>query len=151
MRHLASVISRLVLVVCIANSAPRIQTEPLHPVQATSHEKQQGSKDTPSQFLLTSAANDFHARHPAHSISFRKVRLGHVMTPEGEKHYMLCGQFQRVSAKAKADWAPFATIKTSGYEQYLGDQAASFCKRPSIIWDKEDLSSALQNRFDSLQ
>jgi hypothetical protein len=69
----------------------------------------------------------------------------------GEKQYMLCGQFLPAPTKDKADWMPFVTIKTSGYEQWLGDQAASFRKRPSIIWDKGDLSSSLQSRFDSLQ
>jgi transposase len=53
-------------------------------------------------------------------------------------------------AKGKAEWTPFVTIKTSGYEQWLGDQVASRCRRPSIIWEKEDLSTSLQSRFDSL-
>jgi hypothetical protein len=151
MRHIASVISILVLIVCNANSIPRSQTEVLPPVQATSQEQQKESKDTPSQFLLTTAATDFHTHNQSHTIYFRKVHIGYVMTREGEKQYMLCGQFLEKGAKDRANWAPFATIKTSGYEQWLGDQAASFCKRPSIVWDKGDLSSSLQKRFDSLQ
>ena len=151
MRHIASVISILMLIACKANSIPRSQTEELRPVQATSHEQQKESKDTPLQFLLTAAATDFHTQHQSHTIYFRKVHIGHVMTPEGEIQYMLCGQFLPAQAKDKADWTPFVTIKTSGYEQWLGDQAARLCKRPSIIWDKGDLSSSLQSRFDSLQ
>jgi hypothetical protein len=145
-RHLASVTSILVLIACKANSIPRSQ-----PAQATSHEQQKESKDTPLQFLLTAAATDFHTQHQSHTIYFRKVHIGRVTTPEGEKQYMLCGQFLPARAKDKADWTFFVTIKTSGYEQWLGDQAASLCKQPSIIWDKGDLSSSLQSRFDSLQ
>lgn len=145
-RHLACVTSILVLTECKADSIPRSQT-----AQANSHEQQKESTETPLQFLLTSAAADFHAQHPAHTIHFRKVHIGRVTTTEGEKQYILCGQFLPSQAKDNGNWTPFVTIKTSGYEQYLGDQAASFCKRPTIMWDKRDLSSSLQSRFDSLQ
>ena len=65
---------------------------------------------------------------------------------------MLCGQFLPVQGEAKAEWTPFATIKTSGYEQWTGTQAAGFCQGSSIVWDKVgDLSSALQSRLDSLR
>jgi hypothetical protein len=151
MRHLASIISILALIACEANSIPQSQTEVSRPVQATSDEQQKKSEDTPVQFLLTAAATDFHTQQQSHTIYFRKVHIGRALTPEGEKQYMLCGQFLPAQAKDKGDWTPFVTIKTSGYEQWLGAQVASFCKRPSIIWDKGDLSSSLQSRFDSLQ
>jgi hypothetical protein len=141
----------LALIACEANSITRSQSEVLHFVQTPAHEQQKASKDTALQFLLTPAATDFHTHHPAHTIYFRNVYIGSVITPEGEKQYMLCGQFLPARAKDNADWTPFATIKTSGYEQWLGDQAERFCKRPSIMWDKGDLSSSLQSRFDSLQ
>jgi hypothetical protein len=74
------------------------------------------------------------------------------MTPGGEEQYMLCGQFLPAQEGGKAEWTPFATIKTSGYEQWNGAQAAGFCQRSSVIWDKEgDLSSSLQSRLDSLR
>ena len=108
------------------------------------------ANDVPWQFLLTSAASDFHARHTSHTMDFRNVHIGYVLTPEGAKQYMLCGEFLP-RTRDKADWAPFVTIKTSGYEQYVGGQATSFCQRPSIIWSKGEFSSSLQSRFDSLQ
>jgi len=110
------------------------------------HEQPKATTDTPLEFLLTAAAADFHAQHPSHTINFRKVRFGHVLNSGGEKQYMLCGQF----LTAQGRWAPFVTIKTSPYEQWLGDQAVTFCKRKSISWGKEDLSHLLQTRFDSL-
>jgi hypothetical protein len=119
-------------------------------LQGPAHEQRKASKDTPLEFLLTAAAADFHAQHPSHTTNFRKVHIGHVMTPGGEKRYTLCGQFLTARAEDKGEWAPFVTIKTSGYEQWLGEQAATFCKRPSILWEKGDLSPLLQTRFDSL-
>jgi hypothetical protein len=74
------------------------------------------------------------------------------MTPSGEEQYMLCGQFLPAQEAGKAEWTPFATIKTSGYEQWIGAQAARFCQDSSVIWDKvDDLSSSLQSRLDSLR
>ena len=65
---------------------------------------------------------------------------------------MLCGQFLPAEGGDKAEWTAFATIKTSGYEQYIGAQSAVFCQRSEVIWDKEgDLSSSLQAKLDSLQ
>lgn len=63
---------------------------------------------------------------------------------------MLCGEFLPAQRDVKVEWTPFATIKTSGYEQYLGAQAASLCQRSTVIWDsKGDLSSSFQIRLDS--
>ena len=103
-------------------------------------------------FLLTSAATDFHAHRPPYPARFRDVRLGHVTTSGGEKQYRLCGQFLPAQDGGKAEWTAFATIKTSGYEQWIGAQSASFCQGPSFRWDEVgDLSSSLQTRLDSLR
>jgi len=102
-------------------------------------------------YLLTSAANDFHTHRPPDPARFRDVRSGYVNTSAGPTHYRLCGEFLPAQAQGKAEWLPFATIKTSGYEQWLGAQAAGFCKDSSVTWDKGDLSAALQSRLDSLQ
>jgi hypothetical protein len=102
--------------------------------------------------LLTAAASDFHNHRPPDPVRFRDVRLGHFMTPSGEEQYMLCGQFLPAQEGGKAEWTPFATIKTSGYEQWIGAEAAGFCQRSSVIWDREgDLSTSLQSRLDSLR
>jgi hypothetical protein len=65
---------------------------------------------------------------------------------------MLCGEFLPGQREGKVEWTPFATIKTSGYEQWLGAQAANLCQRSTVIWDSEgDLSSSLQTRLDSMR
>jgi hypothetical protein len=74
------------------------------------------------------------------------------MTPGGEKQYRLCGQFLPAQKAGKAEWTPFATIKTSGYEQWIGAKAAGFSRDSSVVWDNvDDLTSSLQSRFDSLR
>jgi hypothetical protein len=68
------------------------------------------------------------------------------MTANGVEQYMLCGQFLSANG-GKAEWTPFVTIKTSGYEQWNGAQAEGYCQRSSVIWDDAgDLSSSLQGR-----
>ncbi len=73
------------------------------------------------------------------------------MTSDGTRQYRLCGELWPEQAAGKAEWTPFVTIKTSGYEQYLGSQAANFCSRSTMTWDAEDWSSSLQSRLDSLR
>jgi hypothetical protein len=104
------------------------------------------------EFLLRSAATDFHAHRPPVVERFRDVRFGHIMPPAGAKQYLLCGEFLPQQREGKAEWTPFATIKTSGYEQYPGVQAASWCQRSQFVRDRdEDLSSTMQARLDSLR
>jgi len=74
------------------------------------------------------------------------------MTAGGEEQYLLCGLFLPAPESGNAEWMPFATIKTSGYEQWIGVQAAGWCQRSSVVWDDEgDLSCSLQSRLDSLR
>lgn len=108
--------------------------------------------DSVVQFLLTAAASDFHVHGPSGPVRFRDVRVGHVMSPGAGIQYRLCGQFLQAQEEGKSRWMPFATIKTSGYEQWIGAQAAGWCQDSSVTWDKVgDLSSSLQNRLDSLR
>ena len=138
MRYLAVLFATLVLAGCSKAPVTRSESQPVSP--------------TVVQFLLTAAASDFHTHRPPDPVRFRDVRIGHVMTPSGEEQYMLCGQFLPAQEAGKAEWTPFATIKTSGYEQWIGAQAARFCQDSSVIWDKvDDLSSSLQSRLDSLR
>jgi hypothetical protein len=138
MRYLAVLFATLILAGC--NGAPVMRSE------------SKAVSPAVVQFLLTAAATDFHTHRPPDSVRFRDVRIGHVMTPSGEEQYMLCGQFLPAQERGKTDWTPFATIKTSGYEQWIGAQAAGFCQDSSVIWDNEgDLSSSLQGRLDSLR
>lgn len=79
--------------------------------------------------------------------------MGQLMRSDGATQYLLCGEFLPAQQEqGKAEWMPFATIKTDPYEQLLGGQAAGHCQQSSIVWDDgEDLSSMLQSRLESLR
>ncbi len=102
------------------------------------------------QYLLTSAATDFRT-HPPEPARFRNVSVGHGPMPSGERQYRICGEFLPEQEDGKAEWTPFATIKTSGYEQYIGGGPGemAYCG-DKVVWEKGDLSAALQGKFDSL-
>ncbi len=139
MRSLAVLFTTLGLAACSRASVTRSES------QAVS-----STIDSVGRFLLTAAATDFHTHRPPDPVRFRDVRIGQVMTPSGEEQYILCGQFLPAQEGGKAEWTPFATIKTSGYEQWIGAQAAVVCQGSSVIWDKVgDLSPSLQSRLDS--
>ena len=105
------------------------------------------------ELLLTASASDFQSHRPPYPARFRDVRSGYVVTAEGTNQYLICGEFLPApeNSDSKPEWTAFATIKTSGYEQWIGGQAATFCKRPSVTWDEGDLSSAMQSHLDSLR
>lgn len=150
MRCSVGLLATFVFVGCSMTPVAGAQSHAAGPTQKLVSEEQKASTEPPVEFLIDSAASDFHAQRQLHPARFRHVRVGHVMTPDGTKQYRLCGEFLPAQEKGKAEWMAFVTIKTSGYEQYLGAQAASFCQRPTLIWDNErDLSSSLQGQFDS--
>ena len=151
MRSIATLLVPFVLAACNTSPVSRNQSQAAIPGQVPASEMQKPSIDSSIDFLLTAAATDFHA-HPPTPVRFRNVHFGHPMISADAKQYTLCGDFLPQQGQGKAEWIPFATIKTSGYEQYIGGQAVSFCQASHVAWDKnEDLSSALQNRLDSLR
>jgi len=140
MRSLVALLTTFVLVACSTAPATRDQSNPPNT-----------SMNSAVEFLLTSAATDFHAHRPPYPVRFRDVRSGYLMTPDGTRQYRLCGEFLPVQEGGEAEWTPFVTIKTSGYEQWLGSQALSYCNRSSMTWDMGDLSSSLQSRLDAVR
>jgi hypothetical protein len=102
------------------------------------------------EYLLNSAARDFHDHQPPYPSRFRNVRIGHLGDPAKTGYYRLCGEFMPSDGGAKAEWTRFATVKTSGYEQYLGTTA--YCTDKRIRWDtKGDLASVLKGKLDLLK
>jgi len=141
----------LVLAACSMTPTSDSQSQTARPGQEPASEESKPSTDSPMEFLLRSAATDFHVHRPPVVEHFRNVRFGHAVTPAGSKQYQLCGEFLPQQREGKAEWTPFVTIKTSGFEQYVGVQGASWCQRSRFVQDRdEDLSSALQNRLDSM-
>jgi hypothetical protein len=152
MRYLALLFATLILTSCGTAPITRSQSPPASPPQALASAPQKQSIDPVVQFLLTSAATDFHNHRPPDPVRFRNVRIGHVTNDRGEAQYRLCGEFLPAEKDGKAEWMPFATLKTSGYEQWIGGQAGAYCQGSSFTWDTEgDLSSALQSKLNSLR
>ena len=122
-----------------SSSYPTISGESLAPPI------QQTSIDSILQYLLTSTVNDFHTQRPSDSICFRDVHFGHNKVTSGNNLYMLCGKFHSFNG-GKPEWIPFVTIKTSGYELYLGE--TTYCQK-FIQDNKIDFSKVLQDKFDA--
>src|SRR5262249_21363126 len=152
MRYLAVLLVTLALAACSRAPVTRNESPTVSPAQTPAPAPQNASMDSVREFLLTSAANDFHAHRPPEPIRFRNVRIGHTVNSSGQEQYRLCGEFLPKKEGGTAEWMPFATIKTSGYEQWIGVQAAGYCQGSSFKWDNAgDLSSALQSRLDALR
>lgn len=139
MRSLVALLTAFVLVAC--GTAPAARDQP-HPRNAP--------PDPAVEFLLTSAATDFHTNRAAYPARFRNVRSGYFVTAEGTRQYRLCGEFLPAREGDRAEWIRFATITTDPYEQWIGGHAAPYCDA-SVTWDRGDLSAELQSRLDSLR
>ena len=152
MRYLVVLFATLVLAACSTAPVTRRESPAVSPTQVPAPERQNASVDSVVQFLLTAAVTDFHTHRPPDPVRFRDVRIGHMMTPRGEEQYMLCGQFLPAQEGSKAEWTPFATIKTTLTSNGLGIKLRASARDSSVIWDKmDDLSSSLQSRLDSLR
>ena len=152
MRFCAALFAALFLAAWSTVPATHHESRVVSANQSFTRAPQDTSIDSVVQFLLTSAATDFLTHGPSDSLHFREVHIGHIVVPDGQKQYLLCGQFLPLREGDKGEWIPFVTIKTSGYEQWIGAQASAFCKNPSVIWDKsDDLSTALERQLDALR
>lgn len=97
------------------------------------------------EFLLGSSARDFKGSGSGRPTAIRSARVGYF-AESGKGVYLLCGSFKSGTG-SQAKWTPFATIKTSDYEQWLGGSAKYYCEQRSIKWYSGDHSSALEQRL----
>ena len=99
--------------------------------------------DTVVRFLITSAANDFRNHQPPTPIDFRNVKIGYIKSTNNEKIFILCGEFLSQENK---EWVEFTTIKTSGYEQYIGK--TQYCQEATMVLTDEIFSVELKNKLN---
>ena len=147
MRFLLSLLATVLLVGLSINSVALGQSADAG--HKPSSPARNADADSALQYLIDSAASDFQAHNP-HPARFRRVRFGQRMNTDGTEQYVLCGEFLPAQSNGKTGWMRFATIKTSGYEQYIGGQGATFCQDSKIKWNKDDLTPTLQSRYDSM-
>ncbi|MBL0294159.1 MAG: hypothetical protein IPQ04_07805 [Saprospiraceae bacterium] len=98
--------------------------------------------DTVVQFLITSASNDFRNHHPPTPTDFRNVRIGYITSQNNENIFVLCGE---LLSQENKEWVEFTTIKTSGYEQYIGK--SQYCQDATIVLTDEKLTVELRNKL----
>ncbi|MCF0056349.1 hypothetical protein [Dyadobacter sp. CY356] len=98
--------------------------------------------DSIVKFLIISASNDFLNHQPPKPIDFRNVKIGYIESPNSVKTFVLCGEFLSQENK---DWKEFTTIKTSGYEQYLGK--TQYCQDAKMVLTDENLSVELKKKL----
>lgn len=101
--------------------------------------------------LISAAATDFSQMQMGKPVAFRQVYLGKVGDEQTGWRSLLCGEYQTIDPNGIASWQPFATIKTSPYEQWLGQASATYCQSPmSKLELSQDLSEALFQQFQQL-
>lgn len=98
--------------------------------------------DTVVHFLITSASKDFRNHRQQVPIDFRNIKIGYLKSPNGEKMYILCGEFL---SQENREWIEFTTTKTMGYEQYIGK--TQYCQDATIVLTGENLSVELKKKF----
>lgn len=153
-RYFLILVAAFAFAACGTAPAKNANTQPANTASATTSEQKKSPVDpTIVEFLLTSAVTDFQQHPPGDLAHFRNVRIGHVpATTDGKPQYRMCGEYSLVGHETEGEWTGFATLKTSGYEQYIGSLPLSYCEDKSLVWDDgPDLSAQLQSRFDSLK
>ncbi len=98
--------------------------------------------DSIVQFLIGSAATDFRTHQPPTATDFRNVKIGYIKSTDNQKIYILCGEFL---SKENKEWLEFATIKTSGYEQYIGK--TQYCEDAVVVLGDAKLGLDLKNKL----
>jgi len=112
----------------------------------TSIESKVSTPDSVIQFLIASAAADFNEHKPPTAIDIRNVKTGFIVSGN-EKLYLICGEFL---SKEKNEWESFTTIKTSGYEQYIGGD--SYCQKATFTdTDSDILSEGIKSKLTVLK
>lgn len=124
-------------IIC-CNSNNKVETKN----SSTAISENESIPDTIVQFLIISASNDFRNHQPPTPIDFRNVKIGYIKSPNSEKTFLLCGEFLSQENK---EWTEFTTIKTSGYEQYLGK--TQYCQDATMVLTDENLSVELKNKL----
>ncbi len=125
------------------NQSPIVSSDSI-----ASKEIQTDELDNIVSSIIDISANDFYKNQQPAPIDFKNVKLKYIKKQNGEDLYILCGQFV-TSDKQEIQ---FATVKNSDYEQWIGNNALTYCQdSKEIPYTKEDLSSALQTKFKSLK
>jgi hypothetical protein len=147
-----AIILGLFLAACNSTSKSGERSEAANTESTHLADKPDPSRDSIVLFLLDASAKDFHDHQPPVPVDFRNLEVRNLVGSDGANHYMICGQFLGQDKQSQDDWTTFATIKTSGYEQWIGNQSIAYCQDSKPVkYTANDLTASLKSRFDSLQ
>lgn len=104
--------------------------------------------DTLKTFLVNNTVQDFYKNRQNGVVKFRNVFL---KLYEGET-YLICGEFLAIDKGQAEKWIDFATLKTEGYELWIGGNATGYCNdAKTISLSTEDLAALLNTQLNDLQ
>ena len=104
--------------------------------------------DTLKTFLVNNTVQDFYKNKQNAVVEFRNVFL---KLYEGET-YLICGEFLMMDKEKTEKWIDFATLKTEGYELWIGGNATAYCNdAKTITTSTEDLAILLNTQLKNLQ
>lgn len=104
--------------------------------------------DTLKTFLVNSTVQDFYKNRQNGVVGFRNVFL---KLYERET-YLICGEFITIDKEKAEKWVDFATLKTEGYELWIGGNATAYCNdAKTITTSTEDLATLLNSQLKNLQ
>lgn len=108
--------------------------------------------EAPLLYLWEASSADFHKQRSPSPVRFQGVRFGYIVQRDGSRMYLLSGRFLPQDAPKDGPWVPFLTLKTEGYEQWLGAMAKAHASEHKIHWlPSGDLSEALLQKLQSLR
>ena len=126
-----------------------LATAAFTPIQAVAAERKMdapaGADSTVVEFLLASSAKDFKASGGSLPTAIRAARIGYF-AESGKGNFLLCGSFKSGHGPQEK-WTPFATIKTSDYEQWVGGTAKAYCEQRTIKWYPGNHSTTVMQRL----
>jgi hypothetical protein len=100
--------------------------------------------DSVIEFLIHSAAKDFNNHRPPTAIDIRNVNAGYISS-RNDTMYLICGE---LLSKEESNWIQFVTIKTSGYEQYIGDNV--YCQKATFEkTDNDRLADRIKQKLNA--
>jgi len=102
-------------------------------------------------FLIDASAQDFFAEMSPTPTAFREVQAGVMRMDGASDRPLLCGEVEVVIDGADPQWASFATVRTSGYQTWIGAAASAVCEDPRTqMQPSADLAIRLEQRLTTL-
>lgn len=106
--------------------------------------------DSIVQFLMNSAASDFSNHQPPTVVEFRNLKIGYILSETNVKTFLLCGEFLSAESKNKNQWESFATLKTEGYEQWVGSGSITYCQKAHFVIENDaDLAKSILENLNN--